>query len=117
VLAEALDSAPRQVLRELAWRRLLVNALAVRTDYWRRGIGRQLLGAAEAWGQERGARLAVLDTYLHSPVSVPFYEQGMGYRRQSLSFSKSLTGLADASAAAARASEPFSVRPGPSRQA
>jgi GNAT superfamily N-acetyltransferase len=59
VLEEPLDSAPRQVLRELAWRRLLVNALVVRTDFWRRGIGRQLLGAAEAWGRERGARVAM----------------------------------------------------------
>lgn len=31
-----------------------------------------------------------LDTYLHSPLSVPFYEQRMGYRRQSVAFQKDL---------------------------
>jgi GNAT superfamily N-acetyltransferase len=100
-IMEAIDSAPRQLLRELAWRRLMVNALAVHSAFWRRGIGRQLLEAAENWGQGRGARAVSLDTYIHSDVSVPFYEHGMGYRRQSLVFSKALTRLADSSVAAA----------------
>lgn len=29
-----------------------------------------------------GARIVRLDTYAHSPVSVPFYEQRMGYQRR-----------------------------------
>ena len=103
VIMEPLESAPRQVLRELAWRRLMVNALAVHSAFWRRGIGRQLLEAAEAWGRARGARVVLLDTYIGSDVSVPFYEHGMGYRRQSLVFSKALTQLTDSSVAAARA--------------
>lgn len=90
-LAEPIASARRQLLRELSWRRLMVNALAVHPTFWRRGIGRQLLAAAEQWGVARGARTVVLDTYIHSDVSVPFYEQGMGYSRQSLVFSKSLS--------------------------
>jgi GNAT superfamily N-acetyltransferase len=100
---EPIESAPRQLLRELAWRRLMVNALAVHSAFWRRGIGRQLLQAAEAWGRARGARVVLLDTYIGSDVSVPFYEHGMGYRRQSLVFSKALTQLTDSSVAAARA--------------
>ncbi len=28
--------------------------------------------AAEAWGRERGAGLVVLDTWIDSPLSVPF---------------------------------------------
>jgi GNAT superfamily N-acetyltransferase len=101
VIMEPIDSAPRQLLRELAWRRLMVNALAVHSAFWRRGIGRQLLGAAESWGRARGARIVVLDTYIGSEVSVPFYEHGMGYSRQSLVFSKSLSQSTDSSVAAA----------------
>jgi GNAT superfamily N-acetyltransferase len=89
-VAEPIASARRQLLRQLSWRRLMVNALAVHPTFWRRGVGIQLLGAAEQWGASRGARVVVLDTYIHSDVSVPFYEQGMGYIRQSLIFEKSL---------------------------
>jgi GNAT superfamily N-acetyltransferase len=91
VLHEPLDTASRQLMRELSLRRLMVNALGVHTAHWRQGIGRQLLEAAEAWARTRGARLVVLDTYINSPVSIPFYEQHMGYRRQSVYFSKHLT--------------------------
>ena len=91
VLHEPLDTAPRQLMRELGLRRLMVNALSVHTAHWRRGIGRQLLQAAESWARSRGAHLVVLDTDIHSPVSIPFYEQHMGYRRQSVYFSKRLT--------------------------
>jgi GNAT superfamily N-acetyltransferase len=101
VIMEPIESAPRQLLRELAWRRLMVNALVVHSAFWRRGIGRQLLAAAEEWGRGRVARIVLLDTYIGSDVSVPFYEHGMGYSRQSLVFSKSLTQLTDSSVAAA----------------
>jgi hypothetical protein len=37
---EPHDSASRQLVRELAWRRLTVNAIGVGTSFWRRGIGR-----------------------------------------------------------------------------
>jgi GNAT superfamily N-acetyltransferase len=53
-------------------------------------VGTVLLEAAEAWGRTRGARVARLDTYAHSPVSVPFYEDHMGYRRRSIVFQKRL---------------------------
>jgi GNAT superfamily N-acetyltransferase len=83
-------SASRQLIRELSYTRLIVNALAVRRSFWRHGIGRQLLTAAEEWGRSRGATIALLDTYIRSRVSVPFYEQGMGYTRHSLNLSKHL---------------------------
>ena len=51
---------------------------------------RQLMDAAEAWGRSHGATLALLDTYVHSEVSVPFYEHGLGYVRHSLHFHKRL---------------------------
>jgi hypothetical protein len=46
--------------------------------------------AVEAWGRDRGAVRSVLTTYHDSPLSVPFYEQGMGYARRSIVFEKRL---------------------------
>jgi hypothetical protein len=34
--------------------------------------------AIERWARARGAVCAMLDTYAASPLSVPFYERGMG---------------------------------------
>jgi hypothetical protein len=42
----------------------------------------------EAWGQSQGATVSTLDTYIHSPVSVPFYANRMGYERRSTHFVK-----------------------------
>jgi hypothetical protein len=47
-------------------------------------------GSREAWGADRGALVARLDTYAYSPVSVPFYEDRMGYQRRSIVFQKRL---------------------------
>jgi GNAT superfamily N-acetyltransferase len=67
-----------------------VDALLIDRDQWRHGAGTVLLEAAEAWGRDRGAQVARLDTYAHSPVSVPFYEDRMGYQRRSIIFQKQL---------------------------
>jgi GNAT superfamily N-acetyltransferase len=80
----------RQLVRELSWIRLVVDALVVDQATWRHGIGTALLTAAESWGRDRGARMVMLDTYVHSPVSVPFYERHMGYQRRSIHFAKEL---------------------------
>jgi GNAT superfamily N-acetyltransferase len=90
VLLEPVDGAAHLPSREQSFRRLTVDALGVRTAFWRLGIGRQLMQAAEAWARTRGAQVIVLDTWIHSPVSVPFYEQHMGYTRQAVVFSKRL---------------------------
>jgi GNAT superfamily N-acetyltransferase len=84
------DSAARQLTREHGWTRLAVDALLIDRDQWRHGAGTALLEAAEAWGRDRGAQVARLDTYAHSPVSVPFYEDRMGYQRRSIIFQKRL---------------------------
>ena len=49
-----------------------------------------LLEAAESWGRAHGAQVVRLDTYAQGPVSVPFYEQHMGYQRRSIVFQKQL---------------------------
>jgi GNAT superfamily N-acetyltransferase len=89
-IAEPLDTARWQLVREVGEKRLLVTAFGVRREYWRRGLGTKLLHAAEQWGREKGAVLACLDTYASSPVSVPFYEK-LGYSTKSLNYRKRLT--------------------------
>jgi len=83
-------NAAEQFVRELAVTRLAVDAMVVDRAHWRHGAGSVLLLAAEAWGREHGAQVARLDTYARSPVSVPFYEAGMGYERRSIVFQKRL---------------------------
>lgn len=84
------QNADRQFVREHDWTRLLVDALIVEQQQWRRGIGTILLEAAESWGRARGAQVVRLDTYAQGPVSVPFYEQHMGYQRRAIIFQKQL---------------------------
>jgi GNAT superfamily N-acetyltransferase len=89
-LERPADDAERQLLRDLGRTRLSVDALGVLAAYRRRGVGAQLMAAAEGWGRDRGAVRSVLITYHASPLSVPFYEQRMGYERQSIVFEKRL---------------------------
>lgn len=91
-LARADPDARRQLQRDLSSTRLVVNALAVAEDYRRRGAGTALMRAAEEWGWRKGAVVAVTNTNLGSPLSVPFYEDRMGYLRQALIFRKALGG-------------------------
>jgi GNAT superfamily N-acetyltransferase len=82
--------AARQMAREHGWTRLHIDALLVDQAAWHQGVGTALLTAAEAWGRDRGADVVRLDTYADSPVSVPFYERHMGYRRRTIVFQKPL---------------------------
>ena len=85
-----LESARFQILPDLAETRLFINALATAEAFKRRGVGRRLVEEAEQWGRERGATVAFLDTWVDSPSSVPFWEDGMGYSRRSMIFRKPL---------------------------
>jgi GNAT superfamily N-acetyltransferase len=89
-LERPAEDADRQLLRDLGRVRLYVDALGVREAYRRRGVGARLMGAVEQWGRDHGAVRAVLTTYHASPLSVPFYEQRMGYQRRSIVFEKRL---------------------------
>jgi GNAT superfamily N-acetyltransferase len=89
-LEQPIEDADRQVLRDLGRVRMHVDALGVEEAYRRRGVGARLMGAVEEWGRARGAVRAVLTTYHASPLSVPFYEQGVGYQRRSIVFEKRL---------------------------
>ena len=84
------QNASAQLTREHGWTRLAVASLIVDSDHWRGGAGTALLEEAETWGRAHGAEAATLDTYAYSPVSVPFYEDHMGYERRSILFQKRL---------------------------
>ncbi|MCO5998523.1 GNAT family N-acetyltransferase [Actinoallomurus rhizosphaericola] len=79
-----------QLQRDLSRVRLVINALAVVAEYRRQGVGTALMEAAEEWGRGEGAEVAVTDTNLSSPLSVPFYEKRMAYRRQGVILRKPL---------------------------
>jgi GNAT superfamily N-acetyltransferase len=79
-----------QFIDELSQRRAIVDALVVERVFWRRGVGRALVSEVEDWARRRGAAVVCLETYAGSPVSVPFYEDGMGYERRTIGFRKRL---------------------------
>lgn len=88
-LEEPMETADRQMLRELGETRLFVNAMGVHPAHWRSGVGTALMHTAEEWAKQRGATRSGLDTYMDSPVSVPFYEK-LGYERHSINFRRRL---------------------------
>jgi len=90
VLHEPGEHPERQLLRDLSQRRLFVQILAVAGPHRRAGVGTALMTAAEAWARDHNAAMVSLDTYLHSPTSVPFYENRMGYTRRAIIFRKEL---------------------------
>ncbi|MGQ0669501.1 MAG: GNAT family N-acetyltransferase [Actinomycetota bacterium] len=84
------DNARWQLLRELSESQLVVEALVVEEAYRRQRVGTRLMESAEEWARSKGASIASVDTYIDSPISVPFYEDRMGYARKSLRFGKPL---------------------------
>lgn len=57
-----------------------VAEIAVAASARRRGVGTELLRAAEAWARERGCTYAVLDYNTHNDDARRFYRDRMGYR-------------------------------------
>ena len=90
VLEPPLPGAQWQLTRAAASPRVYVNALMVAERYRRAGVGTALMAAVEQWGRSGGAVLVALDTNLRSPLSVPFYEDRMGYARHGVIFRKYL---------------------------
>jgi GNAT superfamily N-acetyltransferase len=85
-----LESAPWQSQRDLGETRLLINFVGTSDRYKRQGVATQLVDAAEEWGRSRGASVAICDTFIESPLSVPFWDERMHYRRQAIIFGKQL---------------------------
>jgi GNAT superfamily N-acetyltransferase len=89
-LQTPVESARWQAQRDLAETRLLIGFVGTADRYKRRGVATRLVEAAEAWGRAHGASVALCDTFVDSPLSVPFWEERMGYRRRAIVFRKSL---------------------------
>lgn len=89
-LQAPLESARWQSQRDLAAPRLHIGFVQTSDRFKRLGVATCLVEAAEAWGRERGARVAICDTYLDSPMSVPFWERRMGYTRRAIVLRKEL---------------------------
>jgi ribosomal protein S18 acetylase RimI-like enzyme len=64
--------------------------IAVSLAHQSRGIGGQLLRAAEDWGREHGADMAALEYLSANTRAGSFYEQRMGYRRAAIKSVKRL---------------------------
>jgi GNAT superfamily N-acetyltransferase len=84
------ESARWQGQRDLSEIRLFINYVGTADAYKRRGVATKLVEAAEEWGRERGAVVATCDTFVGSPLSVPFWEERMGYERRAIIFRKRL---------------------------
>ena len=79
-----------QLQREYATTRLILDAVAVSEEHRSAGAGLELVAAAEEWGRERGAVVAVADGNWASGIVERFYEGRLGYRRRSVSLRKPL---------------------------
>lgn len=89
-LVVPVSDARWQLQRELAVTRLIIDAVAVAEEHRGSGTGVDLVQAAERWGRERGASIAVADGNWASGVVPRFYEARLGYRRRSVSLRKAL---------------------------
>jgi GNAT superfamily N-acetyltransferase len=84
------ETARWQAQRDLSATRLFINYVGTADAYKRQGVATKLVHAAEDWGRERGAVVALCDTFIDSPMSVPFWEARMGYKRRAIIFRKPL---------------------------
>ena len=84
------ETARWQAQRDLEQPRLHINFLGTADAFKRQGVATRLVEEAERWGRSKGAIVAVCDTYIDSPLSVPFWEQRMGYSRRAIILRKPL---------------------------
>ncbi len=84
------ETARWQAQRDVSETRLFINSVGTADAYKRQGVATGLVQAAERWGREQGAVVAFCDTFIESPLSVPFWERRMGYDRRAIIFRKRL---------------------------
>jgi ribosomal protein S18 acetylase RimI-like enzyme len=89
-LQQPIETAKWQTQRDLGDSRLFISYVGTAEAYRRMGVATTLVEAAEDWGREKGAVAAVCDTYIESALSVPFWEDRMGYTRRAIIFRKRL---------------------------
>lgn len=72
VVAAVVDPHPaaeRQMQRDLAAPSVRIEALVVRRDWWRRGVGTRLATAAEDWARNRGATTITAQAWTAGPAT------------------------------------------------
>ena len=89
-MQEPIETARFQTQRDLAKPRLFISYVGTADAFDRMGVATRLVEAAEEWGRSKGAVAAVCDTYIESPLSVPFWEERVGYERRAIIFRKAL---------------------------
>ena len=85
-----LVTARWQSQRDLGAPRLFIGFVQTADRFKRSGVATSLVDAAEQWGREHSAVVATCDTYIDSPLSVPFWETRMGYERRAVILRKRL---------------------------
>ncbi|HEX3266933.1 MAG TPA: GNAT family N-acetyltransferase [Gaiellaceae bacterium] len=84
------ETARWQGQRDLSEVRLFINFVGTADAYKRQGIATKLVLAAEEWGRDKSAVVALCETFIESPLSVPFWERRMGYERRAIIYRKRL---------------------------
>jgi GNAT superfamily N-acetyltransferase len=84
------EGAEHAFARDHLTPRLRIDYLATAAEHRRSGAGTALVEAAEAWGRERGAKVAEATTYHRSPLAMPFWTQRAGYAERSVNLRKEL---------------------------
>ena len=82
-----LTQSPDPMHREMLYCHIV--EIAVSTKYQGRGLGAQLLRAAEEWGRKHGAQMALLEYLAANQRAALFYER-LGYRPGSINAIKRL---------------------------
>lgn len=83
VIAAVVEPHPtpeRQMQRDLEARRVQLEALAVRRDHWRRGVGTRMLMAVEDWARNRGATLVTAQAFTAGPAEAFLAARGYAPR-------------------------------------
>ena len=60
---------------------LIVHRLAVRKEYWKKGIGKELMNFAELLVKQKKLNSIRLDTYNTNPIAINFY-LNLGYTKK-----------------------------------
>jgi ribosomal protein S18 acetylase RimI-like enzyme len=89
-LHEPIGTAARQLQIDFSRRRLHIDGLSVAKEHRQSGIGSALMQAAEDWGSARGAEVVLLETESNNSMSVPFYEQRMGFTANTIGYRKEM---------------------------
>lgn len=78
--------------------RVRIVYLATAAARRRAGIGTRLVQAAESWGRRVGATIAETTAFRGSALSIPFWEDRMGYEELPMSLEKRLDACAPSGA-------------------